>query len=881
MKIKNALLITLFSFTTVSVLAQVPFNDFRIESIKGDEIICPAIYEDANTFVDLPDDIKQKLQNKNLRSITSTNKAEILVDYRNFPANAQTSFQRAIDTWAAILDSDVPVRVLALYQALGPSVLGSASPTNFYRNFPGTLRANTWFPVPLAEKISGRDLNTINDYDIVCRFSSDANWYFGRLVPAVGQFDFESVVLHELCHGLGFIGSLRVNETTNTGIYGTGLNTSPIYIYDTYTENRDGKKLTDTVSFKNNSVELRRELLSDELYFNSPNAVKNNNNIKPRIYAPNQWAGGSSYSHLNDATYPAGNRNSLMTSGASLREKILDPGPITTNMFNDMGWKRTAIIHDRIKNTNSLDDIVVNASVLSDTTFDASSLKLTYALDSIYRDTVSVIMRNVGGSNFQATIPTKGKATSITYTMKMDDRLGRPTSSPPDAPRFIWSLKTGQVDKFGPTIDFDAPNIVSTGNGFAIVALVEDDFAEGVDTVIVNYKKNGVNQPAFGLSKYDVKINSPNLSQGFNNKFSYVKESAFGNLTENDRIEYQITARDKSGNTTIIPTRNEGTETTSPNVPTFYNLVATTLSNSVKQYFNDFNTSTSDFALVGFNISTPATFNNGNLNTQEGYSNGKGLADPETGGTVLPFENNQIAMLRSPIILDSDKANATISFDEVVLVEPGEAGSEFGDDDFWDYVVVEGSTDGGQNWVPFTDGYDSRENTAWLNRFNNTLSPGGAPVSNGKGEQALYKSRTIKIYDENFSTVPPGTEVLVRFRLFSDQWVRGWGWAIDNLRLQIPVPKPLANEEFTNDYLKIMPNPTSDFLNIKYAFSKPQQVNVEVFKATGGKILNEYIATEGNNLDYKIDVRNYTNGVYIVKVTGNEGFKAKKFVVAK
>ena len=43
--------------------------------------------------------------------------------------------------------------------------------------------------------------------------------------------------------------------------------------------------------------------------------------------------------------------------------------------------------------------------------------------------------------------------------------------------------------------------------------------------------------------------------------------------------------------------------------------------------------------------------------------------------------------------------NATLSFDEIALVEPGDPGSVFGDPAFWDYVVVEGSRDG-VTWLP-------------------------------------------------------------------------------------------------------------------------------------------------------------------------------------
>lgn len=44
------------------------------------------------------------------------------------------------------------------------------------------------------------------------------------------------------------------------------------------------------------------------------------------------------YSHLNEATFTAGNANSLMTPMLGAGEAIHDPGGIVRGMFNDMGF---------------------------------------------------------------------------------------------------------------------------------------------------------------------------------------------------------------------------------------------------------------------------------------------------------------------------------------------------------------------------------------------------------------------------------------------------------------------------------------------------------------------------------------------------------------
>ena len=62
-----------------------------------------------------------------------------------------------------------------------------------------------------------------------------------------------------------------------------------------------------------------------------------------------------------------------------------------------------------------------------------------------------------------------------------------------------------------------------------------------------------------------------------------------------------------------------------------------------------------------------------------------------------------------------------ISFNEVVLVEPGETGSLFGSEDFYDYVIVEGSKNFGKTWFRLADGYDSRLLKTWETAYNNSI----------------------------------------------------------------------------------------------------------------------------------------------------------------
>jgi hypothetical protein len=254
----------------------------------------------------------------------------ITVNYSNFPANAQAAFAYAVDIWADALTSSVPIVVEANYEFIAGNTLGFAGAANSLRNFPNAPLPNTFYPVALADKLRGVN-NNPGQIDITCTFNSSSNWYFGTdgNTPS-GQYDFVTVVLHELCHGLGFFGSASL--TNGNGFL--GFDGSP-FIYDTFTEQQNGTLLT---SLPNGSTTLANAFTSGQLYWGGDEGANANGGNRPRLYAPANWSGGSSFSHLNESTYPAGNVNSLMTPQIGTAEANHNPGPIVLGIFEDIGW---------------------------------------------------------------------------------------------------------------------------------------------------------------------------------------------------------------------------------------------------------------------------------------------------------------------------------------------------------------------------------------------------------------------------------------------------------------------------------------------------------------------------------------------------------------
>ena len=267
--------------------------------------------------------------------------ANFQVNYSgSWPSAAHAAFDEALRLWGSLITSPVTIVIDASWENLGnPNMLGSAGPVSIYRNFSGRPLADTWYFSALANKLHGSDLYP-GVADIDAAFNSTfQHWYFGAGTPGVGQYDFVSVVLHEIAHGLGFAGSMRVGEegcmASGIGCWGyVGSDSvrSPV-IYDRFTENGAGQAL---LSFPNYSTQLTAQLTGGNIVFDSAGAVAANGGNRPPLYAPGSWQLGSSYSHLANSFDDT--INALMTWSLSEREVVHYPGPVALAMLNDMGW---------------------------------------------------------------------------------------------------------------------------------------------------------------------------------------------------------------------------------------------------------------------------------------------------------------------------------------------------------------------------------------------------------------------------------------------------------------------------------------------------------------------------------------------------------------
>ena len=248
--------------------------------------------------------------------------------------------------WGEKVQSPVEIRVEAQWKAMNCSASGatlaSAGPMYVYSDFEGAPRANTWYPIGLASKLAGEDLEP-GENDIEANFNiaiEDGSCAFSRKFyygldaqPTAGTSDFATVVIHELGHGLGF--TTFVSRSTGARFAGSdGVARDDhymVHLYDattgkTWDQMTDGERLTSTTNTAN-------------LLWNGPAVVAASGVLqagvgtggRPQMYAPNPSESGSSVSHWSKELYP----NEIMEPSYTIAQHQL---LVTDELMSDIGW---------------------------------------------------------------------------------------------------------------------------------------------------------------------------------------------------------------------------------------------------------------------------------------------------------------------------------------------------------------------------------------------------------------------------------------------------------------------------------------------------------------------------------------------------------------
>jgi hypothetical protein len=263
-----------------------------------------------------------------------------------WPEDARAAFEYGASIWESLINSPVSIRINACWTELGEGMLGSSGATTFHRDFSGAPIAERWYQAALANTLSGSDLNEADgrdddgdgadaDAEMDIAYNRNFPWYFGTGgEPAEHEIDFVSVVLHEVCHGLGFAGSMVKSGTL--GYWGWGQSNHPA-AYDQFTEEGGGGSGRSLLSYGSGTSALGSALTNGNVFFDGANAREEDGGVPPRLHAPAVWQQGSSYAHLDYDTFND-TENQLMVWALSSGESAHSPGPIALGILRDLGW---------------------------------------------------------------------------------------------------------------------------------------------------------------------------------------------------------------------------------------------------------------------------------------------------------------------------------------------------------------------------------------------------------------------------------------------------------------------------------------------------------------------------------------------------------------
>lgn len=230
------------------------------------------------------------------------------------PSSAKAAIEAAVQTWDDTLDTDgAPVVVWVVWKSFGNSrILGSGGPYELRSR--NDLPTGYYYPAPLVNTLTGADQNGSNPEVVIVLnkdLATSGAWHYGSGSPPGGKIDLQSVVLHEVGHGVGFVSSAS-NEN------GPVAFSDPPFIYDVQGVHQGGLVI--------NAANVTTALTSGDV------SIKIGNSQLRDVYAPSTWQQGTSYSHFEPDSGAL--MEPSLDSGATTR--VVDGG--TLGLLKMIGW---------------------------------------------------------------------------------------------------------------------------------------------------------------------------------------------------------------------------------------------------------------------------------------------------------------------------------------------------------------------------------------------------------------------------------------------------------------------------------------------------------------------------------------------------------------
>lgn len=192
----------------------------------------------------------------------------------------------------------------------------------------------------------------------------------------------------------------------------------------------------------------------------------------------------------------------------------------------------------------------------------------------------------------------------------------------------------------------------------------------------------------------------------------------------------------------------------------------------------------------------------------------------------------------------------------------------------WDYLVFEYSKDAGKTWSILGDANSPNWYTsaATTDDSNSATLPGKQWTGEGENNHPLGGTNaTLREYSHDLSSIGSETNVVFRFKFYSDEATTEEGVVIDDFGITGTALS--TNDAVLQNELLVYPNPSKDTFNLSWNFTGT--ADISVYNYLGKTILSSSNIKENK---YQIDLSNQSKGLYFIKINV-DGKQATKKVI--
>lgn len=231
----------------------------------------------------------------------------------------QQATTEAVNNFAKYFQpSGINLRVDFTFRDLGDTgTLGQGGPAGF------DIRNNVYFAQALFNFLARNDVNGgAISLSVEMNTNPSVTWFYGASTPPVGQYSWQSVIMHEVGHSMGFFDTVAKD--------GSYANAGPS-IFETLATLGVGGQ---AISMLDQAARAQA-VISNNIYWSGPFALSANNGQAIKLYSPNPYEEGSNYSHIDPSQAGIGG-----LYYPSLPDATFFAGPTKQELgiFHDVGW---------------------------------------------------------------------------------------------------------------------------------------------------------------------------------------------------------------------------------------------------------------------------------------------------------------------------------------------------------------------------------------------------------------------------------------------------------------------------------------------------------------------------------------------------------------